>query len=348
MHASKRRECLSCPQAPAPATGLALSTALAAALLTAACGSGGGGSGTSTPPAPPIIQAILIAFPDAGIPPGILPAGSNCAVSVTVTDSSSNSVITSATGTINGTALSYVAANQDYEASITIEPGATVSLEIDNGGTAYTTSAVQPASYPAIYGPQSGGTWAASGANIVSWSLASTPANAQILVGTVSAAHPAGSLTWPANNNFQSVPTTSSAFVIPANSLTAGSGLFLVGITEVQLGINGAVGNSGVALSGFTYTQFNVIATPTATLNSVAVSPQDPTVAVGSTQRFLAIGTYSDASTLDLTGQVTWMSLTPSTATIDSTGLLTAVASGTSQIDAVSTTVGGNTLVTVP
>ena len=45
-----------------------------------------------------------------------------------------------------------------------------------------------------------------------------------------------------------------------------------------------------------------------ATLQSIAVTPANPTIQTGATQQFAATGTYSDNSTQNLTGQVTWAS----------------------------------------
>ena len=50
----------------------------------------------------------------------------------------------------------------------------------------------------------------------------------------------------------------------------------------------------------------------------------------GLTQQFTATGTYSDASTADLTGSVTWASATTRVATINAAGLATGVDAGTS------------------
>ena len=67
-----------------------------------------------------------------------------------------------------------------------------------------------------------------------------------------------------------------------------------------------------------------------ATLQSIAVTPANPSVAKGLTQQFTATGTFSDNSTQNLTAQVTWASATTAVATINSSGLATAIATGTS------------------
>ncbi|MFZ0981061.1 MAG: choice-of-anchor D domain-containing protein, partial [Candidatus Acidiferrales bacterium] len=83
------------------------------------------------------------------------------------------------------------------------------------------------------------------------------------------------------------------------------------------------------------------------TLKTITVTPANPTLGVNSTQTFLAIGAYSDGSTQNLTGTVTWSSGTTIVATISTTGFATAVAAGTSTISATSGSVVGSTVLTV-
>ena len=69
-------------------------------------------------------------------------------------------------------------------------------------------------------------------------------------------------------------------------------------------------------------------------LESIAVSPGNPELALGVTGQFSATGTFSDGSTGDLTDFVTWASATPSVAAISATGLASPVAVGQSAITA--------------
>src|SRR5579859_2594784 len=98
---------------------------------------------------------------------------------------------------------------------------------------------------------------------------------------------------------------------------------------------------TGVAAgtTAITATQGAVTSTPAVTLTvisltSIAVTPNPATVAVAGTLQFTATGTYSDASTSDISSQVTWNSGTPAVATISATGLATGVSNGGSTITA--------------
>ena len=83
------------------------------------------------------------------------------------------------------------------------------------------------------------------------------------------------------------------------------------------------------------------------TLVSITIAPATPTLSVNSTQQFLAIGTFSDGSTQNLTSSVTWNSGTTSVATITSGGLATALAAGASTITATSGDIFNETQLTV-
>lgn len=63
-------------------------------------------------------------------------------------------------------------------------------------------------------------------------------------------------------------------------------------------------------------------------------SPLSTTIEIGQTENLSAEGLYSDHSTRDLTSQVTWSSSDTAVATIDSTGLVSALANGTANISA--------------
>src|SRR5262249_55115153 len=86
---------------------------------------------------------------------------------------------------------------------------------------------------------------------------------------------------------------------------------------------------------------------PAPTLTSIAVSPANATLAAGATQQYTATGTYSDSSTQNLTSQVMWTSSNTAAATINSTGLTTAVAAGTTTILATVGSVTGSAGLTV-
>lgn len=83
------------------------------------------------------------------------------------------------------------------------------------------------------------------------------------------------------------------------------------------------------------------------TLTSITVSPSTANINVGATQQFSALATYSDGSTANVSSTVTWTSATASVATISSSGLATAVATGSSVITAAMGGISGTSSLTV-
>lgn len=112
------------------------------------------------------------------------------------------------------------------------------------------------------------------------------------------------------------------------------------GATSVTAQLGGVSGSTPVRVTG-------------ATLRSIAVSPTDPSIALGLQQAFTAIGTFTDDSTQDLTTQLDWNSSLATVATISnaagSQGVATSVGQGETTITASrrGTSVAGTTTLTV-
>ncbi len=71
-----------------------------------------------------------------------------------------------------------------------------------------------------------------------------------------------------------------------------------------------------------------------AKLISIAITPLDPIVTLNQTQQFIANGTYSDGSIIDITAIVNWSSSNATVSNISASGLAMAVSPGTTQINA--------------
>lgn len=83
------------------------------------------------------------------------------------------------------------------------------------------------------------------------------------------------------------------------------------------------------------------------TITSLAIAPLNASVQPGVTQQYTATATYGNNTTADVTSQVTWSTSVTSIATIDSAGLLTAGALGSTTVKAQSGSVIASTSVTV-
>lgn len=108
------------------------------------------------------------------------------------------------------------------------------------------------------------------------------------------------------------------------------------GVIQVTASINGYTGKI-TASSTITVTGSSGSGSGPVTLVSIAVIPSSQSVAKpGQTSQFLAIGTTSAGTTINLTNSVAWSSSSPQIATIGAnTGLATAVAQGSVTITAI-------------
>ncbi len=108
------------------------------------------------------------------------------------------------------------------------------------------------------------------------------------------------------------------------------------GAQNGSLTINESAGTINVPLSG-----------SGVTVSAITVTPADPTITVGQTQQFTATATFSDNTQGNITSQVMWTSSDAAVATINATGLATAVAQGTSTIEAAYGAVNNSTVLSV-
>ena len=118
-------------------------------------------------------------------------------------------------------------------------------------------------------------------------------------------------------------------------------------ITAGGLATAVGLGTSSITATSNSVTGSTVLTVTAPVLQSIAVTPADPSLPKGEAQQFTATGTFSDDSTQVLSGQVTWASATTSVATITAAGLATAAGLGTSTISAKLSGISGSTVLTV-
>jgi uncharacterized protein YjdB len=117
------------------------------------------------------------------------------------------------------------------------------------------------------------------------------------------------SVTW--TTSAPSVATVSNGGDSMALVTSAAAGLTTITATDPATGIAGSA----------------AITVNSAQLVSIAITPNRPSVPLGMTQQFTAVGTYTDATTQDVTASVNWSSSSASVATISTTGAATGLAS---------------------
>jgi hypothetical protein len=169
---------------------------------------------------------------------------------VTVRDGDSNSAIVDALVTINSVSLPYNSTYQNYEGSISVALGGSLTLSVTAGGKSYTVMGHQFTSLPAISAPLSSATIVVGNQNTISWSGGAPTTNAFYFCGLLAGSDPTGQVIWPSTGHLQQVPINTTTLNIPANSLTAGARLVIVGIAAVQP-IPEAAAGSAFAIGGY-------------------------------------------------------------------------------------------------
>ena len=122
------------------------------------------------------------------------------------------------------------------------------------------------------------------------------------------------------------------------NGVSGGNGVYAYGTSSAFPSLTWNAANYWVDVV------FQAAAPPV--LNSIVVTPANPTVMVGATQQFTATGTYSDGSTQNLTSQVAWSS-SSAAAAINASGLAMGISVGNTSIQATLGGVSGSTGLTV-
>jgi hypothetical protein len=161
------------------------------------------------------------------------------------------------------------------------------------------------------------------------WNLAvveivPAPTGTLSISGTITPSTSASGATVTLSGAASGTATASSSGTYSFLDLLSGS----YTVTPSKAGVVFTPSSQSVTLSG-TNGSANFTA---AALQSIAVSPATATVQAGSTKQFTATGTYSDGSTQNITTQVTWSSSNTNVATINSSGLASAIAGGSASI----------------
>ncbi|HYA88449.1 MAG TPA: Ig-like domain-containing protein [Nitrospirota bacterium] len=221
-------------------------------------------------------------------------------------------------------------------------PGiATISNAAGSNGVA-TSVATGATTIVAALGTVSGSTiLTVTPATLVS--LTVTPTNPSIALGTLQHFTATGTYSDNSTQDLTKAVTWSSSYPgIATISNAAGSN---GSATSVTTGVTTIQALSGSILGSTTLT------ITAATLESIAVSPSNPSIAIGASQVFTAMGLFTDNTTQDMTASVTWSSANSGIATISnaagSNGLATAVGAGTTAITCVSGNVSGAASLTV-
>lgn len=145
---------------------------------------------------------------------------------------------------------------------------------------------------------------------------------------------PAGS-----NNDLTQTATWTSSNVAIATINNSGLATAVgCGTTTITAAYQGVIGEM----------LLTVACSSTGVLQAITVDPPNPNVPqIGQNTQFLALGTLTQGGNIDLTGTATWASSNPQVATVNASGVATAVSCGTTTVTAESQSIVGAALLTV-
>ena len=172
-----------------------------------------------------------------------------------------------------------------------------------------------------------------------------TPLNPSVARGLTRQFAALGTFADGTTQDFTTQATWASA--TPSVATMNASGFTTSGLATAQALGTSVISATFAGVSGST--SLNVTA---ATLRSLAVTPTNPSVGQGFTRQFIALGTLTDNSVMDVTTSATWSSANTAIATLNpsglpNSGLATGLAIGSSVITASVGLITGNTTLNV-
>jgi outer membrane protein assembly factor BamB len=301
------------------------------ALMTACGGGGGGGSDGGNANAQavvPYISSSVSSFEAGKVPPGLMPISSNTLISVAVLNDADASVISNALVSANGLTLQYSALSKDYSSYLALDPGALIEVRVALNGKTYTASSTLFANYPALNDPVTNDWWYSGDLHQLKWSSMASDTETYAL-GIMSAA---GDIVWPADGQFQIASLGTMQASVGGWALRAGDFYALIGQRKF-VDFQGAAPQSGMAVRSFSQAPISVFDSPI-TLQSIDITAASQNIALNDAVQLTAIGTYSNNRTKDITNSVLWSTWDASTATVSSTGKVSAARIGQTMIQA--------------
>lgn len=327
-------------------------------MLLSACGGGGGsspapGGATPQPPPPPpassapYIEGSVASFPILGVPPTLLVLRDNdfgnAVAAVVVRDPSSQAPIATATVDVNGTALPYVAASQQYQGRLKVHGGDKVTLTVTVGAATYTASGTQFTSYPRLRSPVNNTAWDAGQANTITWTGQLPRPDARYAVALLDDDR----LAWPSTYGVRILPAgPARSYTFAPNTLSDQLDNVMAGVVDVLPVANAAAGSQFV-VGGFTQAPLWVTVAGHRPLESMVLTPDLRTVAVGGSLQLVVTGIYPAANNQDLTSRAVWTSSAPAVLSVGPTGLVTGNGAGSATVTATSGAVSASAEVTV-
>jgi hypothetical protein len=175
-------------------------------------------------------------------------------------------------------------------------------------------------------------------------SVAITPSDVTLPKGTTQQLRATGTYS---NGTSKDVTASANWSTTPAGEATVGNAPDNKGLLQaVAMGQSTLVASVAGGASGATVSGHATVSVQAAALTSISINSAPASVALGLKQQLTATGTYSDASTSDITATANWTSSDPTIASVNG-GQVTALKPGATTISATSGSFSSSSRVTV-
>lgn len=271
---------------------------------------------------------------------GALQLDGNAATLESISVSPANaSIATGATQQMTATGSYSDGSTQNLTSSVTWSSSNTAAVTVTSAGVVRGVASGS-ASVSATSGSMSGsGSVTVSAAPAATLqSIAVTSSASSLNIGSTAQLTAIGTYSDGSTKNLTSSVTWSSS----------NSGIAVVSVAGLVNGVTAGSATIKAASASISGSSTITVAAPVAaTLRSITVTPSNSILSVGGTQQYTATGNYSDGSTKNLTGSVTWKSSNTLVASIASRGAVSAQRFGRSIISASSGATSGSTYLAV-
>ncbi len=255
---------------------------------------------------PPMLMSLAIVPSNPSVAKG---STQQLGVTGTFSDASLQDLTGSAGWTVSPTTVAAVSGTGLIS---TLSTGSATITATSGSGSASTTLTVLPATLA---------------------SLSITPSNPSLTIGSTKQLTATGTFSDGTTQNLTNNVSWSASSATVAVSNTGVVNAITNGTATVTATSGSVSASDTITISG-------------TSLTSIAISPSNPSMVKGATQQLIATGTFSDGTTQNLTGSVTWTSSAGNIVSV-STGLASAAAVGTASITATSGAISGSDVITV-
>jgi uncharacterized protein YjdB len=244
-----------------------------------------------------------------------------------------------------------VSKTQSLQATGTFSDGSSKDLTAAVTWSSADTTTAAVSAVGVVTGGATGVTTVTARSGNFSASTQITVTSANVCATPVSIAVTPGNPTVPVNTTQQlaATGTNSDASTCDITDLVTWSSSTIANATVSAGGLvkGVAAGSATITATLGSVTGSTPVTVTAPSITSISVTPDDMTLAIGVGEQYIASAIYSDGSIQDLVTGVTWTSSNTSVATVDSDGLATTLAAGTTTITATVGTFTDTSVITV-